>query len=426
MTDPRAKRAILAALSHEPDFSDLNALPDLDTQAGRNVLQWLDRSGLALTFFRQLGDHNAALLISEDWRHSLGQRLAHNVERMRDMLREAQRVNAAFRSFGVTAASLKGLTLTPDFCGDPFLRHQVDFDFLVAPGSVRAAAEALRSCGYSAARLSESAETCFLTPSQHIPTPDDDLYALQRHRQVDLHISFWEPCPWLPVQAPEDCLEHVQPQNTYGVEYLSLSLEDKFLFQVLHAFRHSFRCWIRLSWLLEIGKCMANHQENVVLWKDVIHRAGSARLTKSIFAFVLGLVTRLFRTPIPSPLRSWTAEAMTLSLRAWLDHFAFDWAVSDWPGSLNNLFLAAEFIPDPALRLQYWRSRLFPTKAHAKLGSIATTSPEKFFQLQGARLSYLGRRAAMHLKDIVALPRQQFRWRRALESSRRLNFESNC
>jgi hypothetical protein len=202
------------------------------------------------------------------------------------------------------------------------------------------------------------------------------------------------------------------------VKYLGLTLEDKFLLQVLHAFRHSFRSWVRLSWIREIAHCSEKHVENTALWNSVMERAGSARLTKSIFAFVLGLAERLFHSPIPAPLRSWTAEARTPSLRTWLDHFGVDWAISDWPGSLNNLFLTAEFIPDPNLRKQYWRSRLLPTKAQTSLGPVAATRPDKFLRLQAARMRYVAQRAAVHLKDIAALPRQQLRWRRALGSSR--------
>lgn len=418
MTDVRAKRAVLAALRCKPDFSSLVALPKLDRRQGRDFLQWLDRSGLALMFWERLQRQNATSRLTEEWRRALRERLARNIERTKDILQEAQRINSAFGSFGVVAAAIKGFTLSPDFCGDLYARHQVDFDFLTAPQSVRAAAEALRCCGYSTGHLNESGETCFLTPLKHIPSIHDDVYALQRQRQVDLHISPWEPCPWLPVEAPQDCLEHAQPQNTDGVNYLGLTLEDKFLLQVLHAFRHSLRSWVRLSWIREIAHCSEKHVENTALWNSVMERAGSGRLTKSIFAFVLGLAERLFHSPIPPPLRRWTAEAMTPSLCTWLDHFGVDWAISDWPGSLNNLFLTAEFIPDPNLRKQYWRSRLFPRKAQTSLGPVAATRPDKFLRLLAARMRYVARRAAVHLKGIAALPRQQLRWRRALGSSR--------
>jgi hypothetical protein len=423
MIDSSAKRAVLAVLSRKADFSRLDALPQLESKGGAKFLRWLDWSGLALVFQRQLLKHQATVRLAAPWRLALCQRQKRNVERTADMLGEAQRLSDAFRAHGVTAVALKGFTLAPDFCDDPCLRHQVDFDFLVTRGDVRVAAEALRRCGYLTAQLNEAGETCFRTPLRHIPSANDDLYARQAQRQVDLH-TLWEPCPWLPVEAPQDCLQHARQRTTFGLEYLSLSLEDAFVFQVLHTLRHSFRSWVRLCWFYEIEKCLANHQSDSALWNRVIDRAGSTRLTKSIFAFVLGLVNRLFQSPIPEPLRRWSEVAMSLSLRAWLDHFGVDWAISDWPGSLNNLFLAAEFIPDSELRLQYWRSRLLPRKAHTMLGSMPVAGAHRFLAWQAARVRYVMERGAMHIKDLLALPWQGFRWRRALESSRRLTFDA--
>jgi hypothetical protein len=201
-----------------------------------------------------------------------------------------------------------------------------------------------------------------------------------------------------------------------------LSLEDKFLLQVLHAFRHSVRSWIRVSWLLEIDRYLDKHRRNTGLWDRLIARAGNADLTKSIFAFIFGLMRCLFLTPIPAPLCSWTAEAATPRLRAWLDHFGFEWAISDWPGSLNNVFLAGEFIPHAGLRRQYWRNRLIPKRVNVSLGSIVAGSSKKVLRLQAARVRYVAHRAAAHLKDIAALPRRQFHWKRALERYREITF----
>jgi len=426
MTDLRPKLAVLAALQSQPNFFGLDSFPVFGESAGRSFLQWMDRSGLALTFFRQLQNHAAIGRVSHLWQAALCQRLTANAARTRDMLAEARRINAAFTSFEVTAVTLKGITLSPDFCDDLTLRHQVDFDFLVDRSQVHRAADSIRSCGYLAASVNESGETSFLTPLTHIPSHNDDLYALQRQRQVDLHTSLWEPCPWLPLDVPQDCLDFARPQTIAGASYLSLSLEDKFLLQVLHAFRHSFRSWIRLSWLLEISKCLYNHRYDGVLWDRVIRRAGDSQLSKSIFAFVLGLVTRLFATQIPTTLHDWSADGRTRPLCAWLDHFALNWALSDWPGSLNNLFLAAEFISDPVLRTQYWRGRLVPGKTQTSLGPVAAHGTKNFLRLQVARASYVAHRAAVHLKDIAALPVQQFRWKRALESCRRPEFSDNC
>jgi len=426
MADPRPKRTALEVLGRDPMFSGLTSLPSLETQAGRNFLRWMDWSGLALPFFNRLQQRCDTEQLSTEWRLALSQRLTRNVARTQDMLAEMQRISSAFRSYGVTAACLKGFLLAPDFCEHPYLRHQVDFDLLVRPASVRSAAAALQSCGYFTTCLNESRETCFLTPSQHIPSPSDDLYALQPQRQVDLHISIWEPCPWLPLEVPEDSLDHLQPQNILGVECLGLSLEDKFLLHVLHAFRHSFRSWVRVSWFLEIAKCMELHHHDDAVWNRVVARAGSSQRMKSIFAFILGLAKRLFHCRVPHPLQSWMAEAISISLRAWLDHFSVSWAISDWPGNLSNLFLAREFIPNANLRKQYLRSRLLPKKGSTTLGALASATPRQFFRLQTARLSYVAHRTAAHMKDVLALPFEQIRWKRALRSSRRLGFDGNC
>jgi hypothetical protein len=128
------------------------------------------------------------------------------------------------------------------------------------------------------------------------------------------------------------------------------------------------------------------------------------------------MVNRLFCTPIPEPLNLWQSTALRPSLKAWLNDFAFDWALADWPGSLNNLFLASEFIPNRSDRMKYWQSRLLPEITRTSLGSMATADAKSLMKVQAARLRYVAQRAAVHLRDIAGLPRQQIRWRRALAS----------
>jgi Uncharacterised nucleotidyltransferase len=424
MPDRLAKLAILSALRLEPDFSALALLSSSNANERRALLHWLDQSGLALNFLHHLRLNHATSLISNDLLAELERRLTKNVDRFRDMLEEFRRLNNSFREHGVFAATLKGFTLVPDFCEDLPLRQQTDFDFLVDPKSVAAAAEAFQSCGYSTACLSESAESCFTTPLRHIPSEEDDLYSLQRHRQADLHTSIWEDTPWLQVNVPHDCLRHAAPAVLYSVHFYSLALEDKFLMQVLHLFRHSSRSWIRLSWLLEISRCLELHRHDEPLWRRVIERAGSDRLTKCIFAFVLGLANRLFDCRLPSTLLSWSSQPSSPSLRTWLDHFALDWAISDWPGSLNNLFFMPEFIPDRRRRLLYLRSRLLPGKGQTSIGLVATGNGAGSWNVNSARLRYVAGRSAAHLKALLCLPWQHLRWWKALMLARTDGMES--
>jgi putative nucleotidyltransferase-like protein len=426
MSDPLCKRAVLAALSYQPDFSGLASFPALNSQDGQRTLRWMDQSGLSLMFLHQLQSLGRMGSISNNWRNALQQRSTRNIERTRDLLEEFKRVNHAFQQHGVIAVALKGFTLVPDFCEDFFLRHQSDLDFLIYPDSIENAADALQSLGYFTTHLNTAGESCFVTPLRHIPSSDDDLYALQHHRQVDLHIAICQDSPWLSLELPQDCLQHAKTHNINGVEALSLSLEDKFITQVFHAFRHSFRSWVRLSWLLEIGRCVEIHQQDTAFWHRVVERAKGSLLTRRVFALVLGLVTRLFHIPIPSPLQCSTREATSLRLRTWLNVFAVDWAVSDWPGSLKNIFLTTEFIPGRKLRIEYCRSRMLPKKSHASLGAVAATDRNMFLRWQTARLSYVAGRTAAHLKQIIDLPSQHLRWKRALYASRGDILDTNC
>jgi hypothetical protein len=426
MHDRRAKRAVLQALRRNPDFSGIAAMPLPRSRQGRRLLQWLDLSGTALSFLKSVQTLEAGACLPDEWRDALEGRRERNATRFRDMLDEFQRLNQAFRARGVLAITLKGFSLSPDFCEDPALRHQADFDFLVAPSDVDAAASVLQSCGYSTPRLSYTSESCFTTPLSHIPSSGDDLYTIQHdRRQVDLHLSLAESYAWLKPDVPGDFWREVVPMELSGVHFHALPLADRFLVQVLHAFRHSFRSWIRLSWLMELGRCMEIHREDEALWAGVMQRAGDAPLTKRIFAFVLSLANRLFECRIPPRIRNWAAEGMSPSLRIWLDYFSVDWAISDWPGDLSNLFLASDFISDKNLRKQYLVNRLLPGREQMTIETTTSAEKNRSVAWNLRRLQYLAHRATVHIGGLLSLPLDHLRWRRALSVPHPAPFDSD-
>lgn len=417
MPDASAKQTVIRALKSKPNLAGTASLPPLGSRQGGQLLQWLDQSGLALTFLKSADTHPAGACLPDEWREALEKRKTRNAARLQDMLEEFQRLNDAFRSQGVMVVTLKGFSLIPDFCADPILRHQTDFDFLVRPADVNAAAEVLRLCGYSTPHLSYSEESCFTTPLRHIPSRADDLYAIQHHRQVDLHVSLVESSPWFQVEFPALTSESATPMSILGIGFNGLSLECRFLVQVLHAFRHSFRSWVRLSWLKEIARCMDFHHDDAGLWSRVIDQAGDELLTKRVFAFVLSLTHGLFESPIPPGIANWTAGGMTPSLVAWLDHFSENWAIADWPGSLSNLFLASDFIADAGLRREYLKSRLIPKRERLTIEARTSDQPARPFAWQIQRWRYVAHRTGVHLGDLIRWPLEQWRWQRALGSA---------
>lgn len=424
MSDNSAKRLVLQALQHQPQFSGLGKLPPCTSRKGLKLLRWLDESGLALNFLLSIQAKEASTYVSKEWREVLEKRIQRNDIRLNDMLGEFQRLNDAFRAKGLRVVTMKGFSLVPDFCTRLSARHQTDFDFLVDPGDVGATAEVLQSFAYSTPNLSRTEESAFTTPLLHTPSRKDDIYALQHHRQVDLHVSITEHSPWVDLEIPTDCLQYSIPCSLRGVEFLVLSLPDRFLAQILHVFRHSFHSWLRLSWLLEIDRCIELHRGNKSLWESVIVRAGNNPAIQRVFAYVLSLTNCLFQSRIPACVLSWTSPVMTSTMRAWLDHFAMEWAISDWPGNLSNLFLASEFIPDGKLRKRYFASRLLPKRVRLSIETMASKEKKQSVAWNLQRWQYLAHRSLLHLTDMVCLPLGQRRWKRALGAAQQKLSES--
>lgn len=418
MPDRCAKQSLLRALKRNPDLAGISALPSLQSGQGFRLMRWLDESGLALSFLKSVASQDTGGRLPAEWRDALESRKASNDSRLQDMLHEFRRLNDGFRSQGIMAITLKGFSLIPDFCADPSVRHQTDFDFLIKPDDVDTAAELLRSHGYSTPRLSYTGESFFSTPLHHVPSRTDDLYAIQRHRQVDLHVSLTESSPWLLMDFPGHDERAAVPMKVAHISFCGLPLETRFLAQVLHAFRHSFRSWLRLSWLMEIGHCMDLHQADDALWTRLLDQAGNSLLMKRIFVFILTLTHRLFDSQIPSGIADWAAEGITPSLRVWLEHFSEDWALADWPGSLSNLFVASDFISDPGLRNEYLRSRLIPKRERLTIETPSGEISERPLVWQIRRWKYVAHRAGVHFADLVRLPLEQWRWQRALGSAR--------
>lgn len=418
MRDLKFKKAVISSLAADPDFSALQQLQALNSFQKKKFLQWLDQSGLSLYFLNNLQKQNALAVLPVSLRQELELRLMRNRERAQDMLSEFHRLNEAFDSGGVPAIALKGFTLVPDFCSDIEIRHQTDFDFLVGSESVEAAAAALQSCGYSTGTLNKSGESCFTTPLQHVPSTRDDIYAIQKQRQVDLHTSLWEETRELRLNVPEVSMEDAQQRRLGGVTFHSLSMEDAFLLQTLHAFKHTQRSWLRLSWLLEIDHFIRLHKEDSGLWSRIRERAGNSTRTHQAVAFVIVLTHTIFRGPLPRAVEAFCMPSLSEPIRTWVQQFGLRWAVADHPGSLLNLMVNREFISDPSLKKQYVMGRFFPSKGRFSIGAVQVKTNKMWFRAKAEQLSYAAFRIRSHVRGIFELPYGLLQWNRAVRTRR--------
>jgi len=398
---------VFRVLGAEPDFTGLPLLERLDSGGRRRLLAWLDRGGLSIYFADRIERHRQWAAVPAPLRSALAARASANRLRSEDMRAEFVRVVDAFEARGVRAATMKGFSLVPDYCPTAELRHQTDFDFLVDPASVRAAAAALRGCGYVARTLSTTGESYFTTPSAHTPRAADDLFALQHHRQVDLHVGIWDPVPYVSLEAPSDCLDRARPRLLGDRQVLCLAEEDLFLLQICHLFKHMLRSWIRASWFFELSSFLGWPREPA-FWPRVIERAAGYPSLRRPAALVLQTAQEVFGAVLPESLRAWSEPAAGERLRAWVRQCATEWVAADRPGSLANLLVAGELTRDRAAFRSYLLSRLRPARAQ-----LAAGGGKRGLGARLAGAAYVAHRARKHLGELARLPFTVLRWRRA-------------
>ncbi len=428
MRDRDLKAIAIAALRPDPDFSNLARLKRCSGADLRRFLRWLDQSGLALYLLHQLQQHEALNAVPADFRQALEQRLLVNRERTLDMLGEFRRIVASFDNRGIRFCALKGFTLTPDFCPAPHLRHQTDFDFLVAAEWMENAKQALKSCGYDEEEIHNTGEVTFATPLRHIPSAHDDIYAPPRHRQVDLLVSLRHQEHGVSIDAPSNCLQRVQDMTLHQISFPAPSLDDRFTLQVMHAFRHLLGSWVRLSWLLEIGYFIDIHFDNADLWRSVTARAGHNPTVRNAFGLILSLTQTLFPRPIPHGLEAWCVQPLPSRIATWVGEFGAKWAVSDLDGAKLTLFVHPEFLDDPSSWNSYLATRIFPFGRRSSIGKVSPAVPGTRIKARVSQWLHSMRRMMFHTRELASLPVEAIRWKRAVrsrESQRALNSTSS-
>jgi len=413
------KLAAISALGSEPDFSGLRELRGCSSKDFANFTTWLDHSGLALYLFSRLRGCGELGLVPSNFRIVLEQRLNSNRKRMEAMFDEFRRVNAELRSRPVPHAFLKGFTLTPEFCADPALRHQTDLDILVHPDSLAEATQALVACGYSFGGTEAGGRLRFATPLQYVPSAQDDIYRVSPHREAELHTSIWEETGHVSLDVPKDSLELARTRSFQDIEYSSLSKEDMFLMQSLHAFSHLLGSWVRVSWMWEIHYFLRTNLSDPELWQRIIARAGNdPKLRKSI-GLILCLTAELFGGPIPAALNDWGVNTLPDRLKTWVRTFGTQWALSELEGSKVTLFIHEEFVDDASQWNGYLLRRLIPASGKPSIGQIEASDVKTRLAGRVAQLKFSGQRLAFHAREIFVLARQTLRWRHAVQSSRR-------
>jgi hypothetical protein len=394
----------------------LRPLRSLRADQVTRLLRWLDQSGLALYFLARSQEREEANFLAPELRSALESRMESNKVRSTRMFGEFRRIVESFEHAKVRFCAMKGLSLIPDFCPSMALRHQTDFDFLIAPESLVDASRVLESLGYVSNGRDETGDTTFATPLKHVPSAADDIYAIPRHREIDLATSVRMAIHGVTIDLPPDFLDRTVRRDLDGLQFPALSAPDAFLVQVLHAFRHLLGSWARASWLFEIAHFIGLHFENETLWNEVVRRAGSSYKTRNAFGLVLSLVKRTYEQETPGILENWCLRALPRRVETWVNEFGLAALLADLNGTKTTIFVHREFIDDSAGWRTYVRRRLFPFGGCSPIGNVATTGTRARMKARVTQWGHSARRVAFHAKELFAFPFHTVRWKLALRS----------
>jgi Uncharacterised nucleotidyltransferase len=409
--------AIVGCLRLSGETGAVGVLGQFRLRDWERTFNWLDSAGLTLYLLRRLKSLGATELVPPPVLARFEQNLADNRRRVDCLAAEFASLNERFNRAGVNYAAIKGFSLVPTLCPDAILRAQSDLDYLVDKQSLPVAQRVLEQAGYCLKQVSDI-EFKFGRASSRIPTVSDDPYSCETEALVELHLALWSRKTRVQINEPECWLDHTIRHDWQGLRFPVLKPEDAFVLQVLHVFQHTLECWVKLCWLLEIGYFLGAKASDTQFWDRVDVRLREVPCLVEFAAIVIGLVDRVFAAPVPPIVEKWT-QCLRPAARVWLENYGRSWVIEDHPYDSLSCFSAAklafflhrEFIPDPEVRKEITRQRLFPWKRPEQIGVPADRSAASALRAGRVQWEFTMRRLIFHLGSSSRYLLETPRWR---------------
>lgn len=371
--------SIVQFLSFSVDgyYPHLSTIRRFSPRQWERVLQWLDDAGLAFYFLQKLRDVNALDAIPAPVLNRLQQSFAANQLRVDYMSRRVDAINEKFNAAGIRYAIVKGFSLVPEFCPCAPLRHQGDFDYLLDDESLPIACRTLLESGYTSKHSPSSVEKVFVTPGGK-PSRSAEQYSPRAPHAVELHTDMWDANMHQLPQLPDlFFLDRAISKHWNGLTFPGLCDEDEFLLQILHACRHLFTLWIRMSSLFEIGFFLNRRAHDAEFWRRIERAAGDSAIMREFVVIITELVSRIFAAPVPPIVQAWGTTIRPAS-RVWIEHYARRCAFSELPAYQFSLFPTVKFVlflqqqfrREAAVGQSVVRKKLLP---HSRLSRMASS-----------------------------------------------------
>jgi len=426
---PTPVESVVGFLSFSRDLRDrLNAIEKFNRRHWNHVLQWLNDAGLAFYFLQRLKQVNASDVVPAAVLSRLERNFASNVLRVDDMSHRFDAINRRFNEAGVRYAVIKGFSLVPQFCPNAPLRHQADFDYLVDDQSLPAACRVLIDAGYSSQRSPSRKDSVFVLP-EGSPSRGDEQYSPQAPHAVELHTDILDiEMMRLPPIPNLFSVALARTHHWNGLTFPVQADENAFLLQVLHACNHFFSQWIRMSCLFEIGYFLHRRTSDTELWRGIEQRVGDSAMLREFVVLVTEVTNRLFAAPLPKLIQGWSAMVRP-GPRAWIEHYARNWAFDGLPVYNFSLFphsKLALFLHDQYKSARPQQSEHQNEPSFSRLSRMASSirsDPSLVLNARWWQSQHLIRRTAFHalaeVRYVCEIPRWRWRNRASLQTRSR-------
>lgn len=305
-------------------------LQHLSRREWRNLLRWLDISGLALYFLDRIVELKLTDWLPPAVLARLQQNLADNTERTRAMIAESIAIQKRFQEARLSYANLKGLSLWPSCVPKPELRSQFDLDFLVAEESAPCARRILEQRGYRLYVISGRSWEFKLNEKPGLSLKD--IYKAQPSHAVELHIE-----PGGPNRI--SVLERLETRDLYGCGMPVLKPVDLFLGQGVHAYKHVCSEFSRVAHLLEFRRHVLLRRDDHAFWSDLQSTAGGNPRACLGLGVVTLLIAHVMGEFAPEGLTDWTVACLPQSARFWVERYGRRAVFGSIPGSKLYLLL---------------------------------------------------------------------------------------
>ncbi len=387
------------------------------------TLGWLHASGIALYFWQRLKETRAESALPVEVCAGLERNLRDNRRRLSAMAEEFQGLNRRFEDAGIEYAVLKGLALVPEYCPDPTLRAQYDYDYLIRPESLDRADQALRTAGYIHKPPNGKDHPLVYVQSarpvrQH--TSWDGIYSPEFHRSVELHVRLWEPdCEKIYLDFPEDPLSRVQSRAWHGLCFYTLSDNDTLVLETLHALRHILNYWCRISVLLEMANFLRHRSSDAKFWelfrKGIRGQPGLARAIGVVFLLAGGL----FDAEIPATAGASTNEMLSPVMALWVERYGLNSALENFSGNKFSLYLHREFVQNAVDWRKILRTRLFPIQLPHRAAEVSSSPRSSILGADWRGWAHILSRLRFHLSSALRYAWELPRWNRSVRRKAR-------